>query len=359
VQKPFEQMWDEIRTVEPNPPLLYLTLRGWIAVAGAGEFATRFFSVFWGVLCVPLIYRLARDIFRASPYRRGAGGEVTAFLIAINPYQIWHSQDVRNYTMWLSLSLLALIFFWRWQWANNHSPLRWFILAELAALYTHYFEAFILLALNIFVLAFWRRRRAKLLTWLGAQFVLAALYLPWVFVFSNRVASYGEGSGLQNVALWDIWRRTFTSFILGETLDAGVRDFLWIPFALALALIFFVMARRDKWRAAFFLLYAGIPTLAVFSLNLFRPLFLERYLNGIAPAYYLIFAYGISRLIASIASTSSQPSFVRKRAVFVPFAFFAVISWLGLTNYFYNPAYAKAPDWRGLARKTTPKRSRS
>jgi 4-amino-4-deoxy-L-arabinose transferase-like glycosyltransferase len=59
-------MWNEIRTVEPNPPLMYLLLRGWIALAGAGEFATRYFSVFWGVLCVPLAYRLAASLL--SPY---------------------------------------------------------------------------------------------------------------------------------------------------------------------------------------------------------------------------------------------------------------------------------------------------
>ncbi len=41
VLKPFGQMWNEILTVEPNPPLLYLLLRGWVGLAGAGEFATR------------------------------------------------------------------------------------------------------------------------------------------------------------------------------------------------------------------------------------------------------------------------------------------------------------------------------
>ena len=35
VQKPFAQMWYETLTVEPNPPLLYLMLRAWIALAGA------------------------------------------------------------------------------------------------------------------------------------------------------------------------------------------------------------------------------------------------------------------------------------------------------------------------------------
>lgn len=63
VQKPLAQMWRETLTVEPNPPLMYFALRGWIALAGAGEFATRFFSAFFGVLSVALIYRLAREIF--------------------------------------------------------------------------------------------------------------------------------------------------------------------------------------------------------------------------------------------------------------------------------------------------------
>jgi 4-amino-4-deoxy-L-arabinose transferase-like glycosyltransferase len=63
VQKPLAQMWEETLTVEPNPPLLYFALRGWIDLAGDSEFVTRFFSVFFGVLCIPLVYRAAREMF--------------------------------------------------------------------------------------------------------------------------------------------------------------------------------------------------------------------------------------------------------------------------------------------------------
>jgi mannosyltransferase len=119
VQRTWEGLWKGISTIEPNPPLMYLLLRVWIALAGASEFVTRYFSMFFGVLCVPLIYRLAREMFRAhgnsfSPPKRLSVALVAAALIAINPYQIWHSQDVRNYTIWPALSLLALVFFWRW-----------------------------------------------------------------------------------------------------------------------------------------------------------------------------------------------------------------------------------------------------
>jgi 4-amino-4-deoxy-L-arabinose transferase-like glycosyltransferase len=382
VQKPFAQMWGEIRTVEPNPPVMYLLLRGWVALAGSGELATRFFSVFWGVLCVPLIYCFARTLTPTTPSPspfvrgsrrgwRGVGGEgvalTAAFLVTINPYQIWHSQDVRNYTMWPAFSLLALIFFWRWMHQDEGAvrqrslpTLAAFVLAELAALYTHYYEAFILLALNLYALMFFLRRRAvfasktaSLLQWAGAQAVLALLYLPFPLLLSNRVASYGEGSGEQGVALWDIWQRTFSVFTLGETLDASVRNLAWIPLACALALILVVRWRRER-RGVFFLLYAGVPTLAVFVLNLARPLFLERYLNGIAPAYYLLFAHGIGLLFTSPYPSPSPTrgtfGLIRRGEGLAALAILTVLSLLALMTYFYNPAYAKSPDWRGLAR---------
>jgi dolichyl-phosphate-mannose-protein mannosyltransferase len=509
VEKPFGQMWNEILTVEPNPPVLYLLLRGWVALAGAGEFATRYFSVFWGVLCVALIYKLAKNITptqpapvpkstptlpspvrldnteqgrvlnalpclgvgegggssRASQRRMGEGevgviGVLAAFLIAINPYQIWHSQDVRNYTLWPALSLVALILFWQWRnavvgahgdrrespWDRAPLPLVCFVLAELAALYTHYYEAFTLLALNIYVLLFVLRRvlaghdpagefgttgesnspsefaksprrpgpsrefassndnaslslalRERIKKWLpttgqwaAAQIVIASLYLPFPLILSNRVAAYGEGSGEQGVALWDIWQRTFTSFTLGETIDPNWSSWLWIPLALAFGAIFIWRWRREG-RGVFFLLYAGVPTLAVFVLNLTRPLFLERYLNGIAPAYYLLFAWGIGMLASAVGpkrerfekhSTQakwqgnrrkhlhfwdSAPSLASrfqpaegpgaKRSprwgtalATVALVVSMILAALALSNYFYNPAYAKSPDWRGLAR---------
>lgn len=346
VQKPLAQMWQETLTVEPNPPLLYLALRGWIALAGDGEFATRFFSAFFGVLCVPLVYRLARDIFSARSV-----GLIAAFLMAINPYQIWHSQDVRNYTMWPALSLLALIFFWQWYSGASKRPqgaVLLFIVAELAALYTHYYEAFILLALNLFVFATMWRDRKKLVQWIVAQIVLAILYLPYPLILSNRVSAYGEGSGRQGIALWEIFRETFGAFSIGETLPEEWRVWLWIPLALIALAGLAHLFMRDWKRGLFFALYAGVPTLAVFALNMLRPLYLERYLNGIAPAYYLLIAYGIASLfqVSDFRFQSSRLTFRVLRILTC--AALALVAFLALWNYWTNPVFAKAPDWRGL-----------
>ncbi len=234
VQRTWEGLWRGISTIEPNPPLMYLALRVWVALAGASEFVTRYFSVFFGVACVPLLYRLAREIFASRMIALCA-----AALIAINPYQIWHAQDVRNYTMWPALSLLGLIFFWRWWSAERKQmtddrrqtlrieilDLGFFTLATLASLYTHYYDVFILVALNLFVFTFATldRRWKTLARWVGAQMVLVALYAPWVLFGTNRITTYGEASAEQSVSLIEQLARTIAAFTLGDTMPGGIQ----------------------------------------------------------------------------------------------------------------------------------------
>jgi hypothetical protein len=217
-------------------------------------------------------------------------------------------------------------------------------------LYTHYYEAFILLALNLFVLSTTWRNLKKLAAWLGAQLVLALLYLPYPLILSNRVSAYGEGSGRQGVALWDIARETFSAFVLSDTLDATVRAWVWLPPALLALAGLVLLFTRDWRRGLLFALYVGVPTVAVFALNLLRPLYLERYLNGIAPIYYLLLAYAVVALSGLLrdSSLSARPLVPLVRGAFG--VVFAVLAALALSNAWTNPAYAKAPDWRGLAK---------
>jgi mannosyltransferase len=383
VQRTWEGLWKGIGTVEPNPPLMYLALRAWVALAGASEFATRYFSAFFGVLCVPLLYRLAREMFsqfviasreaakQSPPKSKSASlpwvarndtiALIAAALIAINPYQIWHSQDVRNYTMWPALSLLALIFLWRWWkletadyrrqttdlrftfYRSYLTSLSFYIFATLACLYTHYYDVFILAAVNVFVfaLAILGRRWKTLARWIGAQVVLVLLYAPWVLFGTNRITTYGEASAEQSVSLVDQFSRTLSTFVLGDTVPADLKAMLWLPLAIVLIAILIYLAARNRALAAFLFLYISIPSLALYVISIGRPLFLERYLNGIAPGYYLLLAIGIAALW-------QWRSKWRVAAAAIAILFFVGTSAYAMTNYEFNPDYAKAPNWRAL-----------
>jgi len=371
VQRTWEGLWKGISTIEPNPPLMYLALRAWIAVAGASELATRYFSVFFGVLSVPLLYRLAREMTARARKEPGELGRTWALfaaaLIAINPYQIWHSQDVRNYALWLCLSLLALIFWWRWwrlerDWRleirdsktrNLQSPisnLSLYVLATLASLYTHYYDVFILAALNLFVclLAVSARRWRTLARWIGAQAVIVLLYAPWVLFGTNRITTYGEASAESGASLLDVFSRTLTSFVLSDTVPNDWKTRLWFPLALALVAILLWLARKNRALAAFLFLWIAIPTLAQYIVSIGRPLFLERYLNAIAPAYYLAFAIGLGQIQNSQFLIRNSQFLIRNSLFGVGVFFFTLTSVYALSHYYFDPAYAKAPDWRAL-----------
>ncbi|MBI3536263.1 MAG: hypothetical protein HY070_01675, partial [Chloroflexi bacterium] len=303
VQRTWDALWKGIRFIEPNPPGLYLALRAWVALAGASELVARFFSVWFGVLNSALIYRLARAMI-PNPKIKNLAALIAALLIAFSPYQIWHSQDVRNYTLWPAVSMLALIFFWRvwrlevgsWKlevgnalYASRFTFYALYFLSAYLALMTFYYETFIVVAQNVFfAISFVRagglrdlkRAGRALARWSAAQIVLIAAYGAWILQ-TDRVTAYGELSAEQSVGLLDMLTRTVASFVLGDTVPDAYQHALAPIVTIALIACLIVWARQDHARAIFIALYVAVPLVGVYLTSLGRPLFSERYITGI------------------------------------------------------------------------------
>jgi 4-amino-4-deoxy-L-arabinose transferase-like glycosyltransferase len=336
---PLSQLWEGIRTIEPNPPLYYFVLRSAILAFGQTDFTTRYVSVLFGVLAVPLVYQLGHTLIPNT--RLGCVvGLLAAFLLAINPYQIWHSQDVRNYTLWPTLSLVSLIFWWRTLRENRRSGWAVYIITALVSLYTHYYDTFIILFENVFVFLVHRRNRSLLKRWIVAQVILAVLYLPWPLFFSSRPLTYIAVTPDLPGPL-GIVRQSLTAFALGETIPRQLAIVL-LPLLVLLLVLGLVFAfRQDRRVFTFLLLYLAVPSLCIYLFTLWRPLFRQRYLNMIAPGYYLAFALGLARLAR-----------LRRGSVLATGAGLAILivpTMLSLSHYYFDPRYAKSPDWRGLA----------
>ncbi len=130
---------DGIDTRDTNPPLYFLLLNLWRRAAGDSVFALRYFGVLAGVLAVPLLYVLGQ-----LAYNRPLG-LVAAALLALSPFAVWMSQELRNYGLLLSLNLLTVYGLFRFLLGDGRR--RWLILwvtAGLLGAYSHYFGFFIL-----------------------------------------------------------------------------------------------------------------------------------------------------------------------------------------------------------------------
>ena len=238
------------------PPLYYLLLKGWTALAGFSEVGVRSLSALLGTLLVPVVASVAVPLFN----RRVA--LVTALLVALNPFLIWYSQEARMYAPAVLFSALTVWAFLRASESANqrmangerqsashlsaqppfrtlhasvrslplgrftlHAPrstlhplyLLLFTLFALAGLYTHLYTGFLLPALGLwFVISYPRN-------WLmGAIFAFSGLIIALAFTplalatwrFSGETTPGDPFIGLGQRAWWllqafTIWKAPF------------------------------------------------------------------------------------------------------------------------------------------------------
>ncbi|MCD6288881.1 MAG: glycosyltransferase family 39 protein, partial [Anaerolineae bacterium] len=132
-----------------QPPLYYYVVAGWVRLAGSSEWSLRFPSAAWGALIVPLVYVLGRRLVDREV------GLLAALLVAVHPLYVYYSQEARMYTQLTALGLLVAYALLRaLQTSGTSGRRRWwglFVIASLAAVYTHYFAFFLLAAFALVV----------------------------------------------------------------------------------------------------------------------------------------------------------------------------------------------------------------
>jgi mannosyltransferase len=281
--------------IRENGPLYFFLLRGWIALTGTTEYALRFFSLLFGVLCVPLSYVLGRQLFDRQ------SGLLAAVMVAVSPYLIWYSQEVKMYTLVTALALLGVYGLrravaereWRW-WAVQ-------VVATSLAFYSHILAALLIPVQILLFLIWWPQARKQ---WVGPIVSLACLTLPYLplAVWQARQVFQIRETGFHQYPLGEmaeILLNGWSTGILGRCLPWGAL----LMIALALIGLFGPLYHVSpspaatkplggRSRAAL-VCWLVVPLLAVWFISLRQPLFTDRYLIWTAPAFYLLVAVGL------------------------------------------------------------------
>jgi len=302
-----------------HPPLYYYLLHFWVLVAGSSEFSAAFFSAFFGLLLVAPSYRLACKAYDSRV------GLLTACLIAVSPFNLWYSQEVRMYTLGAFLGLVTLYCLMRLAGlprraegsvAGEHEgggkrPM-WrfwigYVLAGAAGLYTLYYFVFLLLFENLFVFVWWladRHSRAtgpiRLTSWVAAQVLILILYLPWLPTAVRQALNAPVPPWRGFTGLGDVITESWAALCLGQSVEPEslliwpVLSFMFAIYLLGVA----GYARRSRdWPTRLLLCgYTFVPVLAIYLLSLRTPLFHVRYVFTYSPPFYILLALGMSWL---------------------------------------------------------------
>jgi mannosyltransferase len=335
-----------------HPPLYYLALHYWRALAGNSEFALRAFSAIGGVLLVAMTALLGARLF-APP-----AGLAAAFLAAINPFQVYYSQEARSY-IWVAFLAAATVYA-AWHLNASHvappaeaavnprvRALAWavaYVLLVTAGLYTHYLFFLILVPINLVVVVGLILTRS--FRWLGVWILLHVLagvfYLPWAPIAVRQVIGWPTLGG--DVTFGQGALETLRLLSLGVTVETEAIGLALLGFGFLLLLG--LIPRRSRSRNVALLLVAFwllLPVGAIFGFQLYREAFLK-FLLIVSPAFCLLTGRGLTRFWPPGADAG--------RTVFFPLALslglILSFTYSSLQNLYFDPRYARA-DYRQMA----------
>jgi hypothetical protein len=173
ISTPIRNLMQHISTEEGHPPLYFLQLRLWGALRLRSLVKLRANSAAWGCISLILIYLLGRR------YGGERAGLLAMAFLALSPYHLAYSQELRSYAMAIALSLGAALAVERRAWV-------WVGVLWTALLYTHYWGAFVVAAQAIygFLNASQEERKPVATAFLAA----CGLFALWLPVFIQQLA---------------------------------------------------------------------------------------------------------------------------------------------------------------------------
>lgn len=357
---PLNQSLTQIATIEPHPALTYASYYLWGTVVGTDEFPLRMFPALVSLLAIPALYGIGRILGGTR------AGLAAAFVWVIQPYQVWHAQDARNYALWaafsavgLGLGLLAL---------KRNRPADWvrYSLAVTVAANLFYNEWFTLIGFGLYVVLVYPRDWSRLRRWMLAAGVavvssglsFALLQLPLL----GRGDYGGTASGFDPALLPSL----LTTLVFGRGLPSE-----WIMPAFAGIILFFSVVlflpiyigaggRGPGWLLCIGLLPIVLLSIASLRLRIFAPQYVLAAVPGLILSLALMIRsylwHGpkwlkITRISLHDGLPLEQqdstpwwdlPLRVLTGALMIGYIGLSVIS---LFNYFYDPAYRKAANW--------------
>jgi uncharacterized membrane protein len=198
-------MFEALSRTDVHPPLFFMLLRGWVALAGWSEVAMRMFAVFFSILCVALIVPLAKVMNRGRAwFQTPVVWVLAALMLTLSDPDVVLAQDARQYTLRSALSIICMIGYLRWAHKPSWRRIWLWFLPAVALMYIQYQSAYLFLLQGLHALLFLRGRiRVEAIATLA---LVGVAFLPWAlgYAVSQSDNDFGIFSSLPS----DWWTLT-------------------------------------------------------------------------------------------------------------------------------------------------------
>lgn len=305
-------------------PIIYNTFIHYFwKIVGHNEILLRLSSVIFGIVSIALIYYVGELLFDRKV------GILGAFILAISPFHIYYSQELRMYSL-ISLLSLASVYFLIKAMQNNRI-IYWLVytISNIVNIYTHPVSIFILFAQVLFFLFYIKKYKYLLNRWIVVHFLILILAIPWIIsILSGFILFINKDdwffklsfSWIPKITWLNIFY-TFKNFAIGYNATKPIYLFATVLFSILFFLGVFKMNKKQK-ELVLSLLCLFVPIVSAYFISKFRPCYLDRYFIASSLFFYLFVGNGLARIS-------------KKYAISIVICIITV-SFLALKNYYKN-----------------------
>lgn len=288
-QQPLGAFWEMLRT-ENNPPLYFLLIKAWSAIAPFEAAWLRVPSAVFSALAVWPLFLLAH---RLAGLRTAL---VASLVFTLNNHHYGFAHEVRAYSLFTLLATTSMWLLWRAKDRPKGGMRAMLGLSALNTLlvYAHFFGWLAIGVQFLCVLALPELRHMRRNFLIGAGLTLLC-FSPYLIIFLSRLGtSVSQGTWLEAPVPEELYN------MIWRWSNAPV---LAIGF---LALILFA-ALRSRMAGSIIrlpMVWCMVPLLVMFAVSFIVPVFLDRYLVYAAPGFALLVAVSIREMRAPVAITN-------------------------------------------------------
>ena len=312
-------------------PLFHWVIKLWLTV-GDSDWLVRAPTMLVGILTVPIVFKLGQFYFGNTV------GLLTAFIFAINPYQVWYGQEVKLYTLLVFASSGAILAFGQMLRSEGRQGVWSMMLFNLLGFTAHYFMFLISTVQFLYLASTIKQTHLVLRRWIMAQVIPVLALIPW-WLFIIKQQHFAVGIGWIPRPRWFDPLLTLWNFSFGYTGELSIITLV----SLAVMALGLIMGLGQAWRRPLLgwlmTLWLVFPPAITLLLSFHRlSFYVDRYLLIISPVSTLLIVCGL---------LSIRPWLLRWGVSLV----FVVATLFGLGNVYFNPVNFNKDDWRTLARK--------
>jgi hypothetical protein len=263
------------------PPLYYFLLHFWTRLSTEIGYL-RFLNVIINEISIVFAYLLVKDQFNKQT------AAVTALFLSICPFLLFHSQELRMYSL-LLLGQTGFLYF-AYKIVSQSNKLIWYFMAILfgtIAMYSHNLAFIGIIPINIFILT--KNKRKYFIKLLFVQIAILLLYVPWASNLIEQIAKVQTAFWTPRPGLLEIIQAVLTLFAF-LPMPIPMMAFVLILLLQGFILCFVWLVKQKNKKIFEFVIIGLIPPFILFIMSyLTRPVFVPRiFLLSIVFGYFFV-----------------------------------------------------------------------